>query len=110
MFLFPPPPPRGGPTGPPDLVADIAALRTAAADLRFVAAEFTRARALVVDIRGDLGHHALSAALDEFATNWRRHRSSIVAGARGLADAADTAGRSYQQVDAGLAGALTERL
>ena len=88
------------------LKVDLDLLSDTAADLRRLVSEFNRGSRFGADAAGAVGHDEVADALDEFATNWRRHREKLTKNLEAVAEMAADSAKTYKQTDDELARSL----
>ncbi|WP_165953621.1 type VII secretion target [Streptomyces sp. 8K308] len=89
-----------------DLVVSVDDVRELGERLRFVAAEFESAEDLASDYAEQVGHDDLAHELEQFAENWRIHRSKLMEGLQKLAQHARAAAEGYEGIETELVNAL----
>jgi hypothetical protein len=89
-----------------DLSLSVAEVRELGERLRFVAAEFESAEDIAADYAEQVCHDDLAHELEQFAENWRVHRSRLMEDLHTLARHARAAADAYDGVEQALVDAL----
>ncbi|WP_062212178.1 hypothetical protein [Streptomyces sp. NBRC 109706] len=89
-----------------DLTVSVDDVQELGNKLRFVAGEFEGAEDIASDYAEEVCHGDLAHELEQFASNWRVHRSKLMEGLTKFAELAQAAGDSYDGIESELANAL----
>lgn len=89
------------------LRVDLAALERTAAALTALRDEFARSGEITADAERAIGARPLIDALEDFATNWTRHRDKLLSSMDAVQAMAAQSAAGYRQVDDELARALS---
>jgi uncharacterized protein YukE len=90
-----------------DLKVDTQVLHDAGNALRAVATDFDTADATVESYGPAMGHHRVEHELSGFAGDWKVRRGEMVESVKSLAEAAEKAGQTYEQIESEFVQALT---
>lgn len=91
------------------LLVDLDALRETANELKTLAKDFRNASKTAADAMGAVGHDQVADALDEFTSNWRRHRDALVSSLDAVAQMARDSRATYVEADEELAAELAKQ-
>jgi hypothetical protein len=86
-----------------DLVVDLGLLESTAGALSMLMEEFNNASKIVDDYQGDIGDPRLLSALDDFASNWKVHRQTLLSSMDAVYKMATTSHKAYVNADDKLA-------
>lgn len=89
------------------LRVDLAALGHTASSLTALREEFARSGEIAADAERALGARPIIDALEDFATNWTRHRDKLLSSMDAVQAMAAQSAAGYRQVDDELTRALT---
>lgn len=88
------------------LKIDLAAVERVAVSLAALRGELDNAKDIANEGRTAVGSPVLGEALEDFATNWRRHRDRLVSSVDAVQAMAGQGAAAYRQVDGELTRAL----
>jgi hypothetical protein len=86
-----------------DLVVDLGLLESTAGALSMLMEEFNNASQIVDDYQGDIGDPKLISALQDFASNWKVHRQTLLSSMNSVYKMATQSHQAYLSTDDRLA-------
>jgi hypothetical protein len=90
------------------LKVDMGMLADTAGELRGLVSEFNGVSRFGEDSGSAVGHPSVIDALDEFASNWKRHREKLTKHLDAVAQMAEDSEKTYRETDDKLAQSLEE--
>ena len=91
----------------PDLVVDLGLLESTAGSLSMLMEEFSNASNIVSDYQEAVGDQNLVSALQEFSSNWKVHRQTLLSSMESVYKMATESHKAFIDTDDKLAQAIT---